>query len=141
MKFEDFPHNLEYEQMIIGAILIRPESIGQIKDFLLPEDFYSPRHQDIFRVLLNQEYNMSLASICEELKRQGKLDSCGGSDYLAKIGMECLTSAGIEVWSASVKNLSLERQIITTCMNAQHKIITITPPQPIFFFMKHLLLK
>jgi DnaB-like helicase N terminal domain/AAA domain/Homeodomain-like domain len=42
------PHNLEAEQALLGAILINNEAHDRVSDFLEPNHFYDPLHQQIY---------------------------------------------------------------------------------------------
>lgn len=42
------PHNIEAEQMLIGCILVRNETLYKVQDFLKPEHFYEELHGRIY---------------------------------------------------------------------------------------------
>src|SRR3989441_11850345 len=44
------PHNIEAEQALLGAILINNDAFDRVSDFLKPEHFYEPIHQDIYGI-------------------------------------------------------------------------------------------
>ena len=46
--FDTPPHSLEAEKTVLGALLLDPEAIIKISDFLKPEDFYDPTHRIIY---------------------------------------------------------------------------------------------
>lgn len=45
------PHNIEAERYVIGAMLINPKIIPEVKDALSSLDFYREIHKDIFSVM------------------------------------------------------------------------------------------
>ncbi len=47
------PQHLESEQALLGAILIRTESLYEISDILKPESFYAEKHRLIFEAMLD----------------------------------------------------------------------------------------
>ena len=56
------PHNIEAEQSLLGAILVNNEALYRVSDFLEPEHFFEPIHQQIY-------------DIARSLIRTGKLAS------------------------------------------------------------------
>jgi len=42
------PQNIEAEQSVLGSLLIDPDAIIKVGDFLKAEDFYREAHQLIF---------------------------------------------------------------------------------------------
>jgi replicative DNA helicase len=46
------PHNLEAERGVLGALLIDPDAIFDVADFLKPEAFYRTDHGRIFAAML-----------------------------------------------------------------------------------------
>ena len=56
------PHNIEAEQSLLGAILVNNEALYRVSDFLKPEHFFEPVHQQIY-------------DIAQSLIRTGKLAS------------------------------------------------------------------
>ena len=43
------PQNLEAEKSLLGALLLDDTAFPNVLEQLKPEDFYDPRHADIFR--------------------------------------------------------------------------------------------
>ena len=44
------PHNIEAEQALLGAILVNNEALYRVSDFLEPEHFFEPIHQQIYEI-------------------------------------------------------------------------------------------
>lgn len=47
----DLPHSLEAEAQVIGAVMLRPESLPLVSDWLKPEDFYVREHGLIYTAI------------------------------------------------------------------------------------------
>ena len=43
------PHNIEAEQALLGAILVNNEAFYRVSDFLEPQHFFEPIHQQDLR--------------------------------------------------------------------------------------------
>lgn len=48
----DLPHSLEAEAQVIGAVMLRPESLPLVSDWLKAEDFYVREHGLIYTAIL-----------------------------------------------------------------------------------------
>ena len=67
------PQNIEAECGVLGSIIIDPEAIVQVSDFLQPEDFYRDAHRTIYEVILHLYQSGEPAdfiTICDELERR-----------------------------------------------------------------------
>ncbi len=53
MMEKQLPHNMEEESGVLGSILIDPEALALVVDFLQPEDFYRNAHRVIFSAMLS----------------------------------------------------------------------------------------
>src|SRR6202453_267589 len=48
--FRIAPHNIELEQALLGAILVNNEAFYRVSDFLAPEHFFEPIHQNVYEI-------------------------------------------------------------------------------------------
>ncbi len=109
------PHSLEVERTVIGALLMDPEAIVKVSDFLRPEDFYDPVHREIFEGIygLYQEHEpIDFVTVSNKLKDNKKIQDIGGSAFLAKLAEEVPTSSHIYQYGQIVKTKSVHRRII-----------------------------
>ncbi|MBN8966357.1 MAG: replicative DNA helicase, partial [Rhizobiales bacterium] len=49
-EFRSAPHNIEAEQALLGAILVNNEAFYRVSDFLEPQHFFEPIHQQLYEV-------------------------------------------------------------------------------------------
>ncbi len=109
------PHNGEAEVATLGAVLIDPEALGRIVQFLRADDFYRAAHQKIFaaiRVLSERSEEIDLITLTQELRSEGILDSVGGAGYVSSLTSAVPTSANIEYYARIVRDASIRRRII-----------------------------
>ncbi|TVR58184.1 MAG: replicative DNA helicase [Spirochaetaceae bacterium] len=109
------PHNAEAEVATLGAVLIDPEALGRIVQFLRADDFYRAAHQKIFaaiRVLSERSEEIDLITLTQELRSEGILDSVGGAGYVSSLTSAVPTSANIEYYARIVRDGSIRRRII-----------------------------
>jgi len=45
------PHDLEAEQAVLGALMLRPAAIHDIVDLLIPEMFYARKHAILYKTI------------------------------------------------------------------------------------------
>ena len=46
------PHDVEAEKAVLSALLIENEAIHSVLNEVVPDDFYHPSHQQIYRAML-----------------------------------------------------------------------------------------
>ena len=82
------PHAPEAERTVLGALLLDPEAVVKVSDFLRPEDFYDPKHRMVYQAiydLYQQHEAIDFVTLANRLRDMGKLEDVGGSAYLAEI--------------------------------------------------------
>ncbi len=109
------PQNIEAECGVLGSIIIDPEAIVQVSDFLHPEDFYRDAHRTIYEVILHLYQSSEPAdfiTICDELDRRGRLDDVGGASYITSLINQVPTSGNVEYYGHIVERTSTLRRLI-----------------------------
>ncbi|EFH90505.1 replicative DNA helicase [Ktedonobacter racemifer] len=109
------PQNVEAECGVLGSIIIDPEAIVQVADFLRAEDFYRDAHRVIFEVIVQlyeQHEPADFITICDELEQQGKLEEVGGADYITSLVNLVPTSANVEHYGHIVSRTAILRRLI-----------------------------
>lgn len=111
------PNDQDAEQALLGSIMISPKSLGEIADFLRPEDFYSNRHHKIYNAMLDLSdvsHPIDIVSVSSKLKDKGLLDSIGGSSYLAEIAGKVPSASNIKHYADLVYKKSALRSLINS---------------------------
>jgi len=109
------PQNIEAECGVLGSMIIDPEAIVQVADFLYPEDFYRDAHRSIYEVILQlyeQHEPADFITICDELERQNKLESVGGASYITSLINQVPTSGNVEYYGRIVERTAILRRLI-----------------------------
>ncbi len=109
------PQNLEAEQSTLGSMMLERTALEKGMEILTAEDFYRPTHQEVFDSLLSlSERNepVDLITLQEELRRRGKLESCGGTEYLMALASSVPTAAHVEYYAKIVEQKSILRRLI-----------------------------
>ncbi|HEU0000397.1 MAG TPA: replicative DNA helicase, partial [Ktedonobacteraceae bacterium] len=109
------PQNIEAECGVLGSIIIDPEAIVQVSDFLRADDFYRDAHRTIYEVILQlfEEHGQAdFITICDELERSNRLEEVGGASYITSLINQVPTSANVEYYGRIVERTSILRRLI-----------------------------
>jgi replicative DNA helicase len=108
------PHDAEVK--VLGGLLLRPESLGQMVDLLHPEDFARERHRVIYAALLSlsqQHGPISAQTVCEILEQRGHLSSVGGSEYITSLSRPVEEQEMIELAASIQRRASARRRLLS----------------------------
>src|SRR6266702_2734073 len=109
------PQNIEAECGVLGSIIIDPEAIVQVADFLHADDFYRDAHRTIYEVILHlyeQREAADFITICDELERHNKLENVGGASYITSLINQVPTSGNVEYYGRIVERNAILRRLI-----------------------------
>ncbi|GHO88733.1 replicative DNA helicase [Dictyobacter formicarum] len=109
------PQNIEAESGVLGSIIIDPEAIVQVADFLTAEDFYRDAHRTIYETIIQlyeQREAADFITICDELERKNKLEEVGGASYITSLINQVPTSGNIEYYGRIVERTAILRRLI-----------------------------
>lgn len=109
------PQNIEAECGVLGSIIIDPEAIVSVIEFLQPADFYRDAHRTLYEAMVDLYQRHEPAdylAICDDLERHGKLEQVGGPAYITSLIHEVPTSANIEFYGHIVEREATYRRLI-----------------------------
>src|SRR5213079_3611964 len=109
------PQNIEAECGVLGSIIIDPESIVQVADFLHTADFYRDAHRTIYETIIQlyeQHEPADFITICDELERRNRLEEVGGASYITSLINQVPTSGNVEFYARIVERTSILRRLI-----------------------------
>src|SRR5579883_2586596 len=109
------PQNVEAEAGVLGSLLIDPEALVQVGEFLRPDDFYRDAHRIIYEAVLDL-YEAGdptdLITLTDELARRGQLDEIGGIGYVSSLANQVPTSGNVEYYARIVERTAILRRLI-----------------------------
>ncbi len=113
------PESLSAEAAVLGSMLIDPECIGDVVEFVERDSFYRMEHRHIFDALIslyekNQGVGIDAVLLRDELARKNALEDAGGVEYIARILDSVPSSANVVYYSKVVKDKMLLRELIAT---------------------------
>ena len=107
------PHHREYEEGILGAIILEPALYDAVSAVLHYTDFYVERHQYIFGTIGEMReagIPVELVSLWQRLEDAGEVDKAGGSCYLMYLSGNAVLAENIGYYAGVVKKDSLDRK-------------------------------
>ncbi len=117
------PQNIEAEEAVLGAILVNPNTITKVVEFLKPESFYKPAHRYVYEAMLqlfNQNERIDIVSVSDVLNFNSKLEIIGGRAFINDLSYKTITTSNIEYYAKIVQEKAIKRSLI----NAGSEIIT-----------------
>ena len=109
------PHNIEAERALLGAIILKPDTMHDISVTVYPESFYADKHTEIYRAILElftKGDPIDLLSVTTRLKNNEQLDRVGGASYVTEL-IETVPAAGNSLYYATeVQNRAILRGLI-----------------------------
>lgn len=109
------PHSVEAEQAVIGAALVRQETLYQTGRLLKPSDFYVPQHRLIWEAI--QELwglfkRVCAITVCEKLKEKKQLEKVGDRSYIHQVEAAIVRFDNLPDYAELVRKYSARRQLI-----------------------------
>ncbi|NEQ17971.1 MAG: replicative DNA helicase, partial [Moorea sp. SIO3E2] len=109
------PQNIDAEESIIGGILLDPEAMGRIADFLNSKAFYVRINQTIYEaalLLYSQGKPTDLMSVTTWLYDNDLLEKVGGQAKLAQLVEQTVSAVNIDRFAKIVMDKYPRRQLI-----------------------------
>ena len=109
------PQSLDSEMALLGSILLKPDTVNEIIEFISADKFYSDRHKKIYEVMLelfSKSTPIDLISISSRLKEMKLLEQVGGKSYLSELVESVPSAANIVHYAEIVSKKSLLRNLI-----------------------------
>jgi len=117
------PQNIEAEEAVLGAILVNPNVITKVVEFLIPDSFYKPAHRYVYEAMLqlfNQNERIDIVSVSDVLNFNTKLEIIGGRAFVNDLSFKTITTSNIEYYAKIVQEKAVKRALI----NAGSEIVT-----------------
>lgn len=123
---QQLPYSLEAEQSVLGAILIDPACITRVMEYIKPESFYRPQHQELFSALTRMfvsSQTIDFITVLEMAKREGIFDTDEDAKiYLTQLAQIVPSTANVESYAKIVQEKSCIRSLIL----ASQKVIDLS---------------
>lgn len=110
------PQIIEAEEAILGGILLDPEAISRVGDYLKAEAFYVSCHRDIYQATLalyHQGKPTDLLTVTNWLSDRDMLAKVGGRNKLASLIESTVSATNIDALASLVIDKYQRRQLIS----------------------------
>ena len=98
------PHDVDAERALLGAVILKPETMHDVSTILHAESFYADKHCEIYRAILSlfvEGNPIDLLSVSTKLKSAKQLERIGGASYLTEL-IENVPAASNAVYYANL---------------------------------------
>lgn len=118
------PQAKEFEEAVIGAIMIERDAYSLVSEILKPASFYDRKHQLIYEAITKlavEQSPIDILTVKEQLTKQGNLEEAGGHFYIAQLSSKVASSAHIEYHARIIAQKFVARNLISFSSNIQTK--------------------
>jgi replicative DNA helicase len=109
------PQHIDAEMGVLGSIVIDPDALLLVADFLKPEHFYRDAHATIYRAMLaiaEKNQPADFLMICDYLEQRNEIEQVGGGSYITSLLNNVPTSAYAEHYGRIVAKAGLHRELV-----------------------------
>ncbi|MBG9749572.1 DNA helicase [Bacillus thuringiensis] len=109
----DIPNYIEAEKVVIGSILLEPDTIEKVLQKLVVNDFYSSNNRIVFECILSLHQENSpieLVSVTTKLQEMNQLGNVSVG-YLADLAEGVSSTAGIDYYIDLIKDSAGKRKL------------------------------
>ncbi len=116
------PNNLEAEQGLLGALLVKNEAFDRITNNLKADHFASPAHGRIFTAILShldKGFPVDHITLKTKFEADGALEHVGGAEYLAELAASVVNIVNIDEYARIIKEMYVRRALIAAATEIQ----------------------
>ena len=109
------PQNRDAERGVLGGILRDPDTLPNVQQIIVADNFYFDAHQKIYHAiceLSNESQPIDLVLLHDRLRRNKQLDDVGGVLYLTELWEAVPTGANAEYHAKLVRDTAMVRGLI-----------------------------
>ncbi len=109
------PQAKEFEEAVLGALMLEKDAYSVVSDILRPESFYDKTHELIFAAIQDlavQQKPIDMLTVVEQLKKREDLDFVGGAFYIAQLTSKVVSTAHLDYHARIIAQKYLARELI-----------------------------
>tara|TARA_R110002020_G_scaffold21373_34_gene72423 strand:- start:4040 stop:6910 length:2871 start_codon:yes stop_codon:yes gene_type:complete len=109
------PQSVEAEQAVLGGLMLAPDSLDRVGDFLTEHDFYRRDHRLIYRAireLSEKNKPFDAVTLGEWFESNSLSEQIGGTGYLIELASTTPSAANIRAYAEIVREKAVLRQLI-----------------------------
>lgn len=109
------PQAVDFEEAVLGSMLIDNTAIGDVIDILSPESFYREQNKIIYatiKELFGDSQPIDILTVANALRTKAMLEAIGGEYYLIQLSQKVSSSAHSEFHARVIVQKYLQREMI-----------------------------
>lgn len=113
------PHAQEFEEAVIGALLLENEAFGRAGEIVTAEMFYDRRMGIVYEAACRLAAGfkaIDMLTVAEQLRSDGLLEEAGGMSGIARLTDNVVSSAHLEYHCRIIKQQYIRRRFIEICL-------------------------
>jgi replicative DNA helicase len=110
------PHSQEAEEALLGSLLIDPDALFEVNNFLRPDAFYRTQNRWIYESILalsDRREPVDLITLTEELRRREQLEEVGGEAYVIGLINTVPTAINAPSYGRLVEAAAIRRKLVS----------------------------
>jgi replicative DNA helicase len=110
------PQAIDIEAAILGAVMLEKDALIQVIDILRPESFYHPKHQLIYKAvvqLFDRSEPIDILTVANQLRMNGELEMAGGAFYITELTSTINSAANLEAHTRIIQEQAIKRELIS----------------------------
>lgn len=118
------PRDTDFEEAVLGALMIEKDAYMNVCDVLSPDSFYDPANQKIFNAIMQlglSQRPIDMLTVVEQLRANGDLEEVGGPIKITSLTSNVYSAANVDYHAKIVAQKYLARRLITYANNIQSK--------------------
>ncbi len=116
LELENLPFSMDAEQSVLGAVLLDPDCLNAVLEYVGPDSFYRKQHQQIFSIMLGMftaAQPIDVITVLERVKAEGVFASDGDARvYLTQLAQVVPSTANVTSYAKVVQEKYYLRSMI-----------------------------
>ncbi|SDY83619.1 replicative DNA helicase [Thermoactinomyces sp. DSM 45892] len=109
------PYNEQAEQSVLGAIILEPSCMDQVRGQVNTDDFYRIGHRRLFAIMCEMRDDkkpIDMVTLTEELQKKNWLEEAGGVAYLTELASFVPTASNADYYAGIVREKAIRRDLM-----------------------------
>lgn len=109
------PQAVDFEEAVLGALMLEKNAVNDAIDVLQPESFYKEAHQKIYAAikdLFGKGEAIDILTVTQELRQRGELEFVGGAYYISQLTNRVASAANVEHHARIIAQKYIQRELI-----------------------------
>jgi len=112
------PHDLDAEAAVLSAVMMDPQALDKVNEFLQPQHFYSESHRRIFEACAELSAlgkPVDVVQVASWLRDRDRLAQVGGMAYLTEVLNAAPAVVNVVAYGRTIHEKWRVRQLILAC--------------------------